>query len=270
MISEDLYNLSYDTYLIEQSYNQDVIVSYLAENSVINEGLIDGAKGLVEKLINAIKKLYVIFFERMNELFISNKKYLEKYRNIIRNKPPKDREYTMTVYDQSILSAEIKPFETAMNGIGMSDIINFTSGINSNSGDIDEFADDNFKGKEQSHYELELIKDMFPKIKCSDSSDFRSDIKESAADEDVEKNASELNMGLLMEECIEFDKTVDRIKKQFDSLSKSESFLLKIFANIEHGSRTYNDKFKSKKEKDDKAKAATQSQNNAGQQSTNP
>lgn len=99
----------YESYLQNQIENQERIARALSNNGIISEStaskiiaineakLTDNIKAKWNKFINFIKSVTAKFMEAMTNILVNEKTYLEKYKDIIQNKKPKeDMEFSYT------------------------------------------------------------------------------------------------------------------------------------------------------------------------------
>ena len=106
----------YESYIENQIANQERLAYYLREAGVISEAaasniialneakLSDNIKAKWNKFLAFIKSIAAKFMESMSNLLLSEKSYLEKYKDIIlKKKPREDLEYSYTGdYDEGI------------------------------------------------------------------------------------------------------------------------------------------------------------------------
>ena len=106
------YEASYHSYLSNKIYNENRLIDAINEKLIMNEAgatmrtksakltamyeakLSDKVKGAWNKFITFIKTLYGKFMESMTNILVDEKKYLEKYKDIILGKRPKDIEFS--------------------------------------------------------------------------------------------------------------------------------------------------------------------------------
>ena len=106
------YEASYHSYLSNKIYNENRLIDAINEKLIMNESgatmrtksakltamyeakLSDKVKGAWNKFITFIKTLYGKFMESMTNILVDEKKYLEKYKDIILGKRPKDIEFS--------------------------------------------------------------------------------------------------------------------------------------------------------------------------------
>ena len=97
-----LYKASYQDYLESKIQNEETIMHALGQYIPVNEAaykeirilteakLGDKIKSKMQRFIDFIKNLLAKFMESMTKLLLDEKGYLEKYKDIILNKKPKD------------------------------------------------------------------------------------------------------------------------------------------------------------------------------------
>lgn len=96
----------YEEYLENKINNESILASKIRSHISINESsykkvtailearLSDNIKSKWQKFIGFIKNLFAKFAESMTAFFTNNKEYLEKYKDIILRKKPKDIDYS--------------------------------------------------------------------------------------------------------------------------------------------------------------------------------
>lgn len=96
----------YEEYLENKINNESILASKIRSHIPINESsykkvtailearLSDNIKSKWQKFIGFIKNLFAKFAESMTSFFTNNKEYLEKYKDIILRKKPKDIDYS--------------------------------------------------------------------------------------------------------------------------------------------------------------------------------
>lgn len=96
----------YEEYLENKINNESILASKIRSHIPINESsykkvtailearLSDNIKSKWQKFIGFIKNLFAKFAESMTAFFTNNKEYLEKYKDIILRKKPKDIDYS--------------------------------------------------------------------------------------------------------------------------------------------------------------------------------
>lgn len=98
---------NYTYFLISEVYEQDKMLEYinneiLAESDIkfgyITEGVGEKVKNTLDKIMKFLSKIWGKFKEFIAKVFESDKKYLERYKDIILRKPPKDADIEMCNY----------------------------------------------------------------------------------------------------------------------------------------------------------------------------
>ena len=245
------YEFSYLSYLAEQSMNQYAIMDYI-ESKIINEdgarssekgkgfsGVIDGIKSLIKKLINSITKMWAKFTERLNYLFLENKKYLYKYEDIILNKKPLSRDVTMTEYDQKFLDLKVGTFDYN----SMKDLFN-------------EELDQNEFTKKYLTEKLTGGSELIPDFEANET--IGGKIEKLYKKDDVQTNFVNIDMKSRYNFCMNFDKLTDDIKTDFENLEKSERELEKI---IQDYKKKLEEKEKEEQRKQEEEQNKQQQQN---------
>ena len=106
--SNYMYLNEYQNYIENREKNEKILASYLKQYIPVNEAAYKNIQVMTEgtvtnklkakfnKFIEFIKNLLSKFMESMTNLFTSEKTYLEKYKDIILKKKPKDIDYSYT------------------------------------------------------------------------------------------------------------------------------------------------------------------------------
>lgn len=92
--------MRYFQYLQEQMQQENELNAYISECLCLSEGtfnefqalheaITDKVSNAWEKVLDFLRRMWGKFTESMNNLFDNNKEYLNKYRDIILNRPPK-------------------------------------------------------------------------------------------------------------------------------------------------------------------------------------
>lgn len=110
---DKLYDSSeYAMFLVSEANKQDLMLDYI-NNEILAEsnikfGLVTEAsnigskvKNTINRILKFIAKLWAKFMEFFTKVFATDKKYLEKYKDIILNKPLKDAEFEMYDYENT-------------------------------------------------------------------------------------------------------------------------------------------------------------------------
>jgi hypothetical protein len=91
---------------MERFINECVLISEgkntIDNISILNESFADKFKEAIKKIITAIGKMWAKFIEAMNTLVLRDKAYLEKYKDIILKKKPKEADYDMYDYPKGV------------------------------------------------------------------------------------------------------------------------------------------------------------------------
>ena len=229
IVSSYDYNFHYEVFLAEQAMNQFNIMSYI-ESCILNEeskegkGFVGGIKELIQKLLNALKRMWAKFVERTNELFLQNKNFLKRYENIILKKPPLSRDIVMDTYDTNKLqNLKIPEFNyNEMKGL---------------------FGQD--KNTEEVKKEfIEKYIDQAYRPDYDKKETVRDKIEQEVIKENVEIDGKNLPIREMYTFCMNFDKITEEIKRDFENLDKSEKELNKLITDYEAA----------QKEKEQKAK----------------
>lgn len=116
---------NYSLFLMREANEQSFMLDYinneiLGESSIqlgfVNEaGLFNKLNNTITRILKFIAKLWGKFMEFFDKVFKSDKKYLDKYKDIILKKPFKDAEIEMNDYNntgavRAITDIRIKPF----------------------------------------------------------------------------------------------------------------------------------------------------------------
>ena len=98
-----IYECEYQTYLNQRIDNEQRLLRMLNSKLNLRESVMleaatgDKIKAKWNKLVEFLKGLFAKFMESMSNILLSNKEYLEKYKDIILNKQPKpDIEFSYT------------------------------------------------------------------------------------------------------------------------------------------------------------------------------
>ena len=212
--TSSLYAGIYESYLQEQISNQERLAFYLKESGVITESaashiiavneakLSDNVKAKWNKFIAFIKGIVAKFIESMTNILLNEKSYLEKYKDIIlKKKPREDLEYSYTGdYDEGIdrlIKTECPIFNyekhaEALRHEGYADIIKII-----------------MSGKDFTYNEAETLPNLYKAYYI-------------AAERGVHKGKfSDLNMTNLYNFCYNFSKIEDIVKKDQQHLEQS-------------------------------------------------
>lgn len=121
---------NYQFYLMEEMQNSKELERAINEATMLEGGVgtynrfvalseagVDSIKSGVQKLMDFVKKIFAKFLETMDTIIKSDVKYLEKYKDIILKRAPK--EYDVDMYDyvkgtKLIMTKNIPPFNHAM------------------------------------------------------------------------------------------------------------------------------------------------------------
>lgn len=87
-----------ELFYMEEAYNQNKILNYINERICyanddikglisVNESVIDSIKKFFQRIIDFIKKSFGQFRERFSELLLTDKKFFEKYKDVIEKNP---------------------------------------------------------------------------------------------------------------------------------------------------------------------------------------
>lgn len=99
VINDNFYNaFSTELFYMEEAYNQNKILNFInehicyANNDIkglisVNESVIDSIKKFFQRIIDFIKKAFGQFKERFSELLLTDKKFFEKYKDVIEKNP---------------------------------------------------------------------------------------------------------------------------------------------------------------------------------------
>lgn len=87
-----------ELFYMEEAYNQNKILNYINERIcyandnirgliAVNESVLDSIKKFFQRIIDFIKKAFGQFKERFSELLLTDKKFFEKYKDVIEKNP---------------------------------------------------------------------------------------------------------------------------------------------------------------------------------------
>lgn len=206
----------YESYIENQIANQERLAYYLREAGVISEAAAsniialneakfsDNIKAKWNKFLAFIKGIAAKFMESMSNLLLSEKSYLEKYKDIIlKKKPREDLEYSYTGdYDEGIdrlIKTECPIFNyekhaEALRKDGYADIIKIV-----------------MAGRDFTYNEAETLPNLFKAYYI-------------AAERGVHKGKfTDLNMTNLYNFCYNFKKIEDIVKKDQNHLEQTTS-----------------------------------------------
>lgn len=243
-------------FLYELDKHQNNIVRYISEGSalskdgkyivnelkIVHENYADKMKASLGRLMKRIKNLWDKFIERANSLIQSDSNYLKKYKNIITQKPMKDRSYEMYDFSRGVkLIDSAKPPRYNFNMLEAS------------LGSDEDFID--------KHFRQYMKKDLSFTDSCKLS--FRgSDQKKSI-------HSSNLNLEQMYDFCINYKKRADAIKNEMSEIEKAGNEAIKSLEirTVNTESSAYSvlrEQVFYEADGDDKPESATVSKTNTG------
>lgn len=214
-------NFKYQLYLESVMRNQSDIIRYtnecvclesgdLAAIQSINESAIDTIKAAIRKILSAIASIWKKFVERANELLTTDLAYLEKYKNIILNKPPKSKDITMYKYDHDALKIPVPQFD--YNNAKLQEWLHIESSEEAEK----QFAS-YFLGSAKVNTDLDLKEAFEQRIR---------------GENQVEIDGKNLDMKKLYDFCVNYKNTVKIIENDTNIIAKSEGLVNKILGDL--------------------------------------
>lgn len=211
------FKFKYQLYLESVSRNQSDILRYTSECaclesgdiagiSSINEAVMDGIKNAIQKIIAAISTIWKKFVERANELLTTDNSFLEKYKAIITGKPPKSKDITMYQYNMEALKIAVPEFT----------------------------YDQKMKTWLTSEdTEGTFASTFMPTAKLKEDSDIKEAIEALVRGEnEVDMDGKNLDMKKMYEFCANYKATVELIKKDTDTILKSQGDVNKLLGQL--------------------------------------
>ena len=187
---------------------------------VLNEGFVDKIKELIGKLGNLIMNTWKKFINNMDILFKNDKKYLEKYKDIILKKKLKEDTYTMYDYPLAIRRLINSPIPQIQ--------INNANFIE-NGQDEDKFIKaNNFNKYTKKYHDDETFKDQVKNFARGES--------------EIEIPSGKINMADMYQYCIDFNKMKTRMDSDLKILKSSYDVCLKSITEL-GGTATTNESY---------------------------
>lgn len=166
MISKEVLDISYASYLAEQIVQDANLNSYLQETILIsenknnyknmiavNEGFVDSIKNALSKVIQLFNKLWGRFLEVMTNLVNNTEGYLTKYKDIILRQPPvPEQQWKMYKWNEKeLINTSIPDFNfmtMAPSLVSKEAFVKkyFPTIMNKNGGNVQELALRHFRG----------------------------------------------------------------------------------------------------------------------------
>ena len=216
-------NYRYSNFLIDQLNNQNNIMNYIGECvalesgdlksiNYINESAIDVIKSIIAKIIEAIKNMFGKFTTKMSQIFTKDETYLKKYKNVILNKPFKDRDITMYNYNTARLDDYKVP---------RFDINKFDQLIKSDEGEFEELF-------------IQFHATELPGIK-KDGGEIKEKIIKAIRGEDtVDTNLSSLDSKRrsMYEFCVQYKKIQNMLNKDMETVANNRTLLNSALSKI--------------------------------------
>lgn len=212
------YQFKYDLYLASTVQNQNDIIRYTSECACLeagdlrgiqslNESVVDGIKSAIQKIIAAIGTIWKKFVEKANELLSTDASYLEKYKSIILSKPPKSKEITMYQYNHDTLKNVIVP--------------QFT------------YDEKMKKWLASDKPEDEFATTFLSATKLNENAELKEALQELFRGGDqVDVDGKNLDMKKMYEFCANYKATVELIKKDTDTIAKSQGEVNKVIGQL--------------------------------------
>lgn len=199
----------FSRFAISEATNQTAILNSIneaialesgdyAQIGAINESVVDGIKSIIKKIVDKIKELFNKFATKANQLMLSDKSWLAKYKDTITKNAFKSRGITMNTYDEKKLNDGFLIPEFNFN-------------------DFKEIATADNREKA---YISKYFKDLNP------DNDLKEQIIEVIQGEDeVETNFTSLDKNAIFNFCVGYANTVEKLKKDNDTITKAQSLL---------------------------------------------
>lgn len=211
------YELSYQRYLANSIENYEMIDNMygsLTESGDIslNEGFVDALKGFVQKIMDAISKVWEKFVRAVENLFTNNNRWLTKYKNIILNKKPMNA--TLNDY-----------YEYNIEKIKSVDIPKLNDPMNLDLDTKEKFIDATQQFKE-------MMKDSKKSFSDNVKAAFRGGDAKSI-------QASELKMEDMYNYCMNYNKEIkDKIYQSIDNLKDANKKAFRIIDKMARGAKS--------------------------------
>lgn len=216
MLIEQLMDQAEMDYFIQEALLISEGENSISNIEVIREGFIDKIKDGITKFFGFIKKMWGKFLEAMSTLINTDKAYLEKYKDIILKKKPKDYDYEMYDYTgsgglQRLLNSSIPDFD-----------INDKTLQGDKDDDTDEFV--------KAHFAFLLNGGAKPPYNVRELAytSFRGGTSEKTI------NAKQLNMTDIYNYCHDYIKLKDAIAKDVKAV---ETSCVKVLDEIDKAAR---------------------------------
>ena len=203
---------SYEMFLVEEAINRANIFNYLdahvalesgdiAAISYVCESAIDSIKAGISKIIDAIKRLWNKFLERVGEFITSDKAYFEKYRDVINKHPFKPHE--LEDY-----------YEFDIDGI--------TSKFTTNSINIGTGFDELIKIEKEDDVKEFFMKTYLPSLNSSNT--IKEEIETALKGEPKTVKMDSLNKANIFNFCANYDKTtLPNLKNEIAKMNAIEN-----------------------------------------------
>ena len=238
------YDLSYQRYLANSIENQEMInniygsLNESGELEPVTEGVIDTIKGFIQKIMDAIAKVWEKFVKAVNNLFTNNNHWLTKYKDIILNKKPIDATLN-DFYDYDV--EKIKSTDVPK---------------------LDDPIKLELDSKEKYIDSVQMFKEMMK----DDKQSFMDNVKAALRGGDKKTISSDqLDMKKMYEYCMNYNKEIkDKIYQSIDNLKESDKKAFNICNKLARGAKsTFKAKDKVQKTEE---KPAEGNNNNATQE----
>lgn len=219
-LNEAFKEMQYNTFLIKEMFSQSnqsrLITESILEGTGIHLGVLTEAQkkqNIIQRIVAAIGRVWGKFTEWMNKLFKDDKAYLDKYKDIILKKKPKDVEIS------------------GWHNYKLNEFVNAAYPIFDFKTQKDALA-----SKESWYEKLKVSTHLdIPRIaeRNSDLS-FSNNLKEYFMGEEVNIKASTLNMTNLYTYVYEFDsKTKPSLTKDINSINQASKNATALLDDVE-------------------------------------
>ena len=212
------YDLSYQRYLANSIENQEMInniygsLNESGELEPVTEGVIDTIKGFIQKIMDAIAKVWEKFVKAVNNLFTNNNHWLTKYKDIILNKKPIDATLN-DFYDYDV--EKIKSTDVPK---------------------LDDPIKLELDTKEKYIDSVQMFKEMMK----DDKQSFMDNVKAVLRGGDKKTiSSNQLDMKKMYEYCMNYNKEIkDKIYQSIDNLKESNKKAFNICNKLARGAKS--------------------------------